>query len=101
MEIDKINFIIPQLLQYAGYPVTFIHIEPTPKGVAYYEWAISLPTNVINSLKEKFPDAKLLIGSGNFFGLYSCGNGLEKDGIKEVYMYAPYTTQRIYLMKKP
>jgi hypothetical protein len=101
MEIDKINFIIPQLLQYAGYPVTFIHIEPTPKGAAYYEWAISLPTNVINSLKEKFPDAKLLIGSGNFFGLYSCGNGLEKDGIKEVYMYAPYTTQRIYLMKKP
>jgi hypothetical protein len=101
MEIDKINFIIPQLLQYAGYPVTFIHIEPTPLGGWPYEWAISLPTNVINSLKEKFPDAKLLIGSGNFFGLYSCGNGLEKDGIKEVYMYAPYTAQRIYLMKKP
>jgi hypothetical protein len=100
-EVDMINFITPQLLQYAGYPVTFIHIEPTPLGGWPYEWAISLPTDVINSLKEKFPNAELLIGSGNFFGLYSCGDGLEKDGIKEADMYAPYTTQRIYLMKKP
>jgi hypothetical protein len=101
MEIDKINFIIPQLLQYSGYPVTFIHIEPTPKGAAQYEWAISLPTHVVNGLKEKFPDAKLLIGSGNFFGLYSCGNGLEKDGIKEVFILIPYTGESVYLMKKP
>jgi hypothetical protein len=101
LEIDKINFIIPQILQFTGYPVTFIHIEPTPKGAAQYEWAISLPTHVINGLKEKFPDAKLLIGSGNFFGLYSCGDGLEKDGIKEVFILIPYTGERIYLMKKP
>jgi hypothetical protein len=101
IEEDKINFIIPQLLQYSGYPITFIHINPVQPGGSPYEWAISLPTDVINSLKEKFPDAKLLIGSGNFFGLYSCGKGLEKDGIKEVFMYAPYTANKIYLMKKP
>jgi hypothetical protein len=100
-EVDMINFITPQLLQYAGYPVTFIHIEAAPLGGWPYEWAISLPTNVINGLKEKFPDAKLLIGPGNFFGLYSCGGGLEKDGIKEVFILVPYTGESVYLMKKP
>jgi hypothetical protein len=100
-EVDMINFITPQLLQYAGYPVTFIHIEPTPLGGSPYEWAISLPTHVINGLKEKFPDAKLLIAPGNFFGLYSCGGGLEKDGIKEVFILVPYTEESVYLMKKP
>jgi hypothetical protein len=101
LEINADNFIIPQILQYSGYPVTFIHINPVQPGGSPYEWAISLPTHVINGLKEKFPDAKLLIGPGNFFGLYSCGDGLEKDSIKEVFILVPYTGERIYLMKKP
>jgi hypothetical protein len=101
LEIDADNFIIPQILQYSGYPVTFIHVNPVQPGGSQYEWAISLPTDVINSLKEKFPDAKLLIAPGNFFGLYSCGDGLEKDGIKEVFILIPYTGESVYLMKKP
>jgi hypothetical protein len=60
-----------------------------------------LPDSIVNGLRESFPDGNLLFGPGNLFGLYLCGGGLEKDGIKKVYMLLPYSSYEICLMKIP
>jgi hypothetical protein len=65
-----------------------------PLGASGVEWSVSLPKYVSDGLKNNFPDYKILFGPGNTFGLYAVGNGLEKDGIKEVW------SGFVYLMKK-
>jgi hypothetical protein len=98
-ELDTVNFSIPQTLKAFGFPVVNVHIEPTPLGASPYEWAVSLPDDIVNNLKNTFSEEKLLIGPGNIFGLYLCKDGLEKDGIKEVYLWL-WNDNNIYLMKK-
>jgi len=98
-EMDTINYTIPQTLKALGFPVVNVHIEPTPLGASPYEWAITLPDYIVNNLKNTFSEEKLLIGPGNIFGLYLCKDGLEKDGIKEVYVWL-LNDNSIYLMKK-
>ena len=53
---------------------------------------------MINALKEEFPNATLLVGPGNQIGLYSCGDGLIKDGITEVCLFP--TSEKVYLMNR-
>jgi hypothetical protein len=98
-EMDTINFSIPQTLKAFGFPVIHVRIEPTPLGASPYEWAISLPDYIVNNLKNTFSEEKLLIGPGNIFGLHLCKDGLEKDGIKEIYILLR-NDNNIYLMKK-
>ena len=98
-ELDTINFTIPQTLKAFGFPVVNVYIEPTPLGASPYEWAITLPDYIVNNLKNTFSEKKILIGPGNIFSLYLCKEGLEKDGIKEVYIWLR-NYNKIYLMKK-
>jgi len=90
-----IVYFIPQTLRAFGFPVSFHSIEPIPLGASGVEWSVSLPKYVSDGLKNNFPDYKILFGPGNTFGLYAVGDGLEKDGIKEVW------SGFVYLMKKP
>jgi len=102
-EEEGVYYTIPQTLQMFGFPVTHIIINPEPKGTVGSEWAVSLPDYVAESLKTKFSNQKILLGPGNIFGLYSSGNGLEKDGIKDVFVWilsCVESDKRIYLMKK-
>jgi hypothetical protein len=43
------------------------------------EWSVSLPDNIVHKLKNEFKDKELVIGYGNYFGLYSLKDGLLKD----------------------
>jgi hypothetical protein len=97
-ELDTVNFSIPQTLKAFGFPVVNVHIEPTPLGASPYEGAVTLPDYIVNNLKNTF-GGKILIGPGNIFGLYLCKEGLEKDGIKEIYIWLG-NDNNIYLMKK-
>ena len=58
-----------------------IFINYAPKlidiGAPGEEWSVTLPDYVVSSLKSKFSD--IVIGYGNYFGLFSCKDGLIKD----------------------
>jgi len=82
-----INYTRPQVLKAFGFPIHFVLIYPAPAGAAGYEWVVSLPDYVAESLKSKFGD-KIIIGLGNGFGLYLCKDGLLKDGIKQIFGFS-------------
>ncbi|MGC8832044.1 MAG: hypothetical protein ACP5PQ_05640 [Thermoproteota archaeon] len=100
MEINSIGYLIPQTLQMFGYPTSFINQDYSPPGAIGYEWAVSLPDCIANKMKEDFNE-KIVLGAGNLFGLYSCKDGLIKDGATQILVDIPYEDVRIYLMKKP
>ena len=54
------------------------------RGVADYEWVISLPDHVAEKLNSEFGD-KIIVGSANGFGLYLCKEGLIGDGVKDIF----------------
>jgi hypothetical protein len=56
----------------------------TPMG----EWAVCLPDHIAEKLKDKNED--IVLGYGNYFGLYSFKDGLLKDSY-----YFKYLAQRI------
>lgn len=108
-EVEEIQYTIPGVLRMAGYPVSHINIDPTPKGASWYEWTVSLPQYIVDGMKKSFAGEKILIGPRNTFGLYSMGAGLIKDGIKEVYSFVGgrregwttlLPTIKAYLMKR-
>jgi len=90
-EEDGDNYLIPQTLQAFGFPVYFVHINPTPKGAAQYEWVISLPDHVATGMKSEFGES-ILIGLANGFGLYLTKDGIVKDGIRELRGFVGETT---------
>ena len=71
--------------------------SPLPPG-ALGDWCISIPYKTLEKLKEDFSDSFLLVAPGQMIGLYSGGNGLIKDGIKEAFQRIIYP-YRVYLMK--
>jgi hypothetical protein len=91
IEEDGINYLIPQTLQAFGFPVYFVHINPTPKGAAQYEWAVSLPDYVASRMKNEFGE-KILTGPAKGFGLYLVKDGIVEDGIKELLGFVGETT---------
>ena len=91
IEEDGINYLIPQTLQAFGSPVYFVHINPTPKGAAQYEWAVSLPYYVASRMKNEFGE-KILTGPAKGFGLYLVKDGIVEDGIKELLGFIGETT---------
>jgi hypothetical protein len=54
------------------------------------EWAVCLPDHIAEKLKYNFKDKDIVLGYGNYFGLYSLKDGLLKDS-----PYFEYLRQRI------
>ncbi len=94
-----INFLIPDLFRYFGYPVAHTNIDPNPPGTANREWVIAMPNYIIDELKANFGQENLMFGFANTFGLYDCKAGLIQDGVTTAYMMIPFTDKYIYLMK--
>jgi len=67
-------------------------------GAPPVEWSVSLPDSVIDSLKQNFSNSNIVIGYGNYFGLYSCKDGLEKDGATGIYQ--KIRDMNVYFWKK-
>ncbi len=69
------------------------------KGAPSVEWAVSLPDYVVSNLKQNF---SIVIGYGNYFSLFSCKNGLDKDGATGIYQLirGNHIDDAIYLWKK-
>ncbi|MEM4841588.1 MAG: hypothetical protein QXG80_02550 [Nanopusillaceae archaeon] len=66
-----------------GIPLSWIGGRPYIFGTSAAEWAVPLPTNIAEKLKERFRD-RIVLAPGNFISLYSAVGGAEKDGIREV-----------------
>ena len=100
-DMTTTTLITPEVLRMSGFPVTHIVIGPVnsiPAGASYVDWAVGLPPNIAKPLTDNFPNANILFGPGYSFGLYSCGDGLTKDGIKEALI--PYDGMHVNLMRK-
>jgi len=83
VEEYRILYTISDVLRLMGFPTSNFFISPGPNGVSNVEWAVSIPDYVLEGLKNR----DLLIGPGNTIGLYSCRDGLIKDGVKIVSIY--------------
>ncbi|MEZ0345358.1 MAG: hypothetical protein ABWK01_02250, partial [Infirmifilum sp.] len=68
------------------------------KGAPDGEWSVSLPDHVVSSLKQNFPN--IVIGYGNYFGLFSCKEGLEKDGAFSIFQQIRDWDERVWLWRK-
>jgi len=100
------------ILRMAGFPTYTLIITPRPMGTAGGEVTICLPPTVYKDLREQYPNANILFGSGYDIGPYSMGNGLVKErgiasdpghtpidnGIMEVWQW--YGMEKAYLMKR-
>ena len=84
IEEHGINFFIPDLFRYFGYPTAHTYIYPSPPGTGTYEWAISLPQYIVDELNANFGQDNLVFGHGNTFGLFNCKAGLVQDGVNEI-----------------
>jgi len=67
-------------------------------GAPSVEWSVSLPDSVVDSLKQSFSNSNIVIGYGNYFGLYSCKDGLERDGATGIYQ--KIRDMNVYFWKK-
>jgi len=67
-------------------------------GAPPVEWSVSLPDSVVDSLKQNFSNSNIVIGYGNYFGLFSCRDGLERDGATGIYQ--AIRDKDVYLWKK-
>jgi len=68
------------------------------KGAPPVEWAVSIPDYVVAKLKQNFPASDIVIGYGNYFSLFSCKDGLGKDGAQGIYQLI--RDKEVYLWKK-
>jgi len=89
---------LPLAYKAFGIPLSSIGGSPYIFGTMGGEWAVPLPNNVIAVLKQTFPNSRMAIGYGNLIGMYSCIDGLEKDGITEI--RSGLRGNSIYLWKK-
>lgn len=74
------------------------------------EWSVSLPYNIVNSMRAQFSNSKILLDPGCTFGLHSCAEGLMKErgidvyhkpignGITKVWQWVG--EEKVYLMKR-
>jgi hypothetical protein len=68
------------------------------KGAPPVEWAVSIPDYVVAKLKQNFPASDIVIGYGNYFSLFSCKDGLGKDGAQGIHQLI--RDKEVYLWKK-
>jgi hypothetical protein len=97
-EAEMYAYGLPLAYKAFGIPLGSIGGSPYIFGTMGGEWAVPLPNNVIAVLKQAFPNSKMAIGYGNLVGMYSCIDGLEKDGITEI--RSGLRGNSIYLWKK-
>lgn len=94
-EMNTYIYGYPLGLKSMGIPYTIIHKGTgKPDGTGSDEWAVPVPDDVKDKLSEK----GLVIGRGNMLSLYSCVDGLEKDGIFETTSdgtFQPYNEHRL------
>jgi hypothetical protein len=97
-EAEMYAYGLPLAYKAFGIPLSSIGGSPYIFGTMGGEWAVPLPDNVIAVLKQAFPNSRMAIGYGNLIGMYSCIDGLEKDGITEI--RSGLRGNSIYLWKK-
>ena len=100
--VGEINasYIQRDVFKMFGFPYWGIGIKPNPPGTPVGEWGITLPQYIVDRLEEKFGSDSIFHTPGNIFSLYACKDGLIQDGIQEVFVMIPQTTDRIYLVKE-
>jgi hypothetical protein len=67
-------------------------------GAPTGEWAVVLPDYVVNNLKINFKN--IVIGYGNYFGLFSCKDGLTKDSSQVNQILQLIGDKEVYVWKK-
>jgi hypothetical protein len=68
------------------------------KGAPPVEWAISVPDYIVLALKQNFSASNIVIGYGNYISLFSCRDGLERDGSQDIYQLI--RDKEVYLWEK-
>jgi hypothetical protein len=64
------------------------------------EWAVCLPDHIVEKLKDNFKDKDIVLGYGNYFGLYSLKDGTLKDSPYFEYIYQRIRNKIIILWMK-
>jgi hypothetical protein len=90
---------LPLAFKAFGIPLSGIQASPYIVGAGGGEWAVPLPDDIMETLKQAFPNARLAIGYGNIISMYSCIDGQEKDGRNQIFQYINQKGP-IYLWKK-
>jgi len=80
-EVDSYRYSMPLSFKAIGIPYGEISANPYIFGTMGSEWAVSVPTSVLNAVKAGMGNQKIVSGYGNMVSLYSCVDGAQKDGI--------------------
>jgi hypothetical protein len=84
---DATDVLQQNLMRAYGYTSNLISIGPVPIGGRSNYFSISLPQEVANYLRQKYPG--ILIGPGNTLPLIACcKDALKEDGIRRVSQWA-------------
>jgi hypothetical protein len=83
-EVESYRYGMPLSFKAMGVPYGEISANPYIFGTMGSEWAISVPTDVLNAVKAGMPGQKIVSGYGNMVSLYSCVDGAQKDGINMI-----------------
>jgi len=67
-------------------------------GAPTVEWSVVLPDYVVNNLKTNFTN--IVIGYGNYFGLFSCKDGITKDSSEVNEIFQLIRDKEVYLWRK-
>jgi hypothetical protein len=76
---------------------------PLPYGAAIAEFGITLPDNILQQLRQKFPNINIVTGYANELSLYSLVDGLVKDSNGKVEWLGTIIRNKeriVYLWKK-
>ena len=80
-EVDSYRYSMPLSFKAMGVPYGRFLALPYISGTSLDEWAVSVPTSVLNAVKAGMGNQKIVSGYGNMVSLYSCVDGAQKDGI--------------------
>jgi hypothetical protein len=80
-EVDSYRYSMPLSFKSMGVPYGRFLALPYISGTSLDEWAVSVPTSVLNAVKADMGNQKIVSGYGNMVSLYSCVDGAQKDGI--------------------
>ncbi|MCW4044782.1 MAG: hypothetical protein NWE94_04620 [Candidatus Bathyarchaeota archaeon] len=90
------EIILPSVLRTAGFPTNTHNIyPPLAEGCSIRQGAVGMPQNVAQRLQASYPN--VLLGPGNTVSIFSCADGLKKDGAKT--LSAEFNDIKVYLMK--
>ena len=79
-EVESYRYGMPLSFKVMGVPYGRFLALPYISGTSLDEWAVSVPTGVLNAAKADMGNQKIVSGYGNMVSLYSCVDGAQKDG---------------------